>query len=569
MAGRSGKATGFRMAPVGEPGPVFQPGQDYFSVSLVAVHLPGKLLNSAKFAPVIWASLKHAAWDGERTLVGMFPASQSDRPTFARNDRVEIMDLQLTPRVISQEEMSVDFTLGAVKEKDFIGGALAVAGELAASPAASFFSQLAPAVAAATGAIQTADAVKKQLDALLDQDRLQALGQIVTTLRSPLKSGLYAFTDSEEKAKDIRFDSASNTLVGPKGSLKSAYVVVRLQREDSRPDWNRLPDLNQAWLRIREAALSGGDIAAAIKSFRVTALTSPDLTKADAVKVVEAAEAKFAPVLDGSESAMVDDPGGMDEALTFFMETSRSSACGAESAFIGGAGLQAAATLIGSGAFSRALGIVLESEGGFVDHPKDPGGATNMGVTQRIYDDYRKRQGVPKRSVKDLEQRELEEIYFEGFWRPAMCQELPNEALAVLAFDSAVNHGPQTAIKLLQQAAGVPDAKCDGRWGADTRARVISAAADAAALADAFLTRRERYYRRLVELNPRLGAFLKGWLSRVAHLRGRVGELLSKAPRGRQSDFGLIAADPVRIPLVAANPDFTGWTPLKSPAPAH
>jgi lysozyme family protein len=569
MAGRSGKATGFRMAPVGEPGPVFQPGQDYFSVSLVAVHMPGKLLNSSKFAPVIWASLKHAAWDGERTLVGMFPASEADRPAFARNDRVEIMDLQLTPRVISQEEMSVDFTLGAVKEKDFLAGALAIAGELASSPAAGFFSQLAPAVAAATGVIQTADSVKKQLDVLLDQDKLQALGQLVTTLRSPLKSGLYAFTDSEEKTKDFRFNGSSNTLDGPKGPLKSAYVVVRLQREDSRPDWNRLPDLNQAWLRIREAALTGGDIAAAIKSFRVTALTSPDLTRADANKVVEAAEAKFAPVLDGSESAMVDDPGGMGDALTFFMETNRDTACGAESAFLGGANLQAIATLIGSGAFSRALSIVLEAEGGYVNHPNDPGGATNMGVTQRIYDDYRKRQNLPKRSVKDLEQRELEEIYFEGFWRPAMCQELPNEALAVLAFDSAVNHGPNTAIKLLQQAAGVPDAKCDGKWGADTRARVISAASDAGALADAYLSRRERYYRRLVEMNPRLGSFLKGWLNRVAHLRARVDELLSKAPKGRQSDFGLVAPDPVRIPLVAANPDFTGWTPLKVQAPVN
>ncbi len=569
MAGRSAKATGFRMAPVGEPGPVFQPGQDYFSVALVCVHLPGKLLNSAKFAPVIWASLKHAAWDGERTLVGMFPAANTERPAFARNDRVEIMDLQLTPRVISQEEMSVDFTLGAVKEKDFLAGALAVAGELAASPAASFFSQFAPAVAVATGAIQTADAVKKQLDTLLDQDRLQALAQLVTTLRSPLKSGLYAFTDSEEKSKDIRFDAASNQLMGAKGPLKSAYVVVRLQREESRPDWNRLPDLNQAWLRIREAALTGGDVAAAIKTFRVTALTSPDLTKPDAIKVVEATEAKFAPVLDGSESAMVDDPGDMAGALTFFMETSRSSACGAESAFIGGASLQAAATMMGSGAFSRALSIVLEAEGGFVDHPKDPGGATNMGITQRIYDDYRKRQGVPKRSVKDLEQRELEEIYFEGFWRPAMCPELPNEALAILAFDSAVNHGPQTAIKLLQQAAGVPDAKCDGKWGADTRARIISAAADAGALADAYLTRRERYYRRLVEMNPKLGAFLKGWLNRVSHLRSSVDAILSSAPKGRKSDFGLITTDAVRIPLVAANADFSGWTPIVASSPAR
>jgi lysozyme family protein len=558
-----------RISPLGEPGPPFQPGDDYLSVALVAVRMPAGGLGTSKFAPVIWASLRHAGWDGERSLIGLFPNHQAGRPEFARNDRVEVMDLQLTPRVVSQEEVSIEFTLGAVKEKDYLAGALALAGELAASPAAAFVSQLAPAAAVARGAVQTAQAVSKQLAALLDQDRLQALGQFATTLRSPIRSGLFAFVSAEEKASQLRYDGASNQLVGPKGPIKSAYVVIRLQRDASRPDWGALPDLNLAWSRLREAAVSGGDVAAAIRMFRVTALTSPDLTKEDARRVAEAAEARFAPVLDGTETAFVEDVGGMEESLTFFMQTNASDACGAESFMTGGAGLQAASTLMNSVAFSRALQIVLEAEGGFVDHPRDPGGATNMGVTQRIYDDYRKLKGQPKRSVKDLEQTELEEIYFHGFWRPARCPELPNDALAALAFDAAVNHGPQTAIKLLQQAAGVPDAKCDGQWGTDTRAKVTAAAANAAGLAETLLLRRERYYRRLVETNPKLGTFLKGWMARLAMLRARIDPMLAGAPKSRRSDLALLASGGERAPLQAANADFSMWRTEPAKAPAH
>jgi lysozyme family protein len=46
-----------------------------------------------------------------------------------------------------------------------------------------------------------------------------------------------------------------------------------------------------------------------------------------------------------------------------------------------------------SAAFEAALPFVLRWEGGFVDHPNDPGGRTNQGVTQKVYDDWRRRQG--------------------------------------------------------------------------------------------------------------------------------------------------------------------------------
>jgi hypothetical protein len=374
----------FRMVPLGERGPNFRPEQDYFSVALVAIHLPGKGLGAQKFAPVVWSSIKHIALEGEKTLVGVFPTATADQPDFARKDRVQVVDLQLTPRIIAREELTVDFTLGMVKEKDYLAGALKVASELAASPAASFVSQIVPAAAVARkvvdGVVQTADRIAQALGELLDADKLQALGRYAGTLRAPVASGLVAFTDAREEIGGMQFDAASNQLVNANGPLKSAYAVLRLQCEATRPDWMLLPDLNQAWTRIRDAALNGGDIVGAIELFRITAVTSPDLTRVDAKRLVEAAQQKFAPVLSGAESAD-GDPGDMAESLSFFLE-------GAEN-FTLPTAARTAATMAMPAAFNRALEMVLHHEGGFVDHPADPGGATNRGVTQATYDAYR------------------------------------------------------------------------------------------------------------------------------------------------------------------------------------
>jgi lysozyme family protein len=541
-----------RMIPLGERGPNFRPEQDYFSVSLVAIHLPGRGLGQ-RFAPVVWSAVKHVAPEGEKTLVGMFPAAQSDRPDFARNDRIALMDLQLTPRVIAREELTVEFTLGMVKEKDYLAGVLKLVGEIVKSPAAAFISQIVPAGAALNGAVQTADRLAQDLNELLDSNKLQALGRFIGTLRAPVASGLIAFTDAREEAAGVQFDAASNALVNAKGvPLKSAYAVLKLRCEPTRPDWMLLPDLNQAWMRIRDAALNGGDVLGAIDFFRVTAVTSPDLTHIDAQRLFEAAQQKFAGVLSGAESD-AGDPGGMAESLAFFLD-------GAENLTLTpAAALRAASTVSVPPAFSRALATVLEHEGGFVDHPADPGGATNKGVTQKTYDGFRKRKGIPKRSVKEISEDELKEIYFNGYWVPARCSDMPNEALSLLMFDAAVNHGPKQAMKMLQQASAVPDAECDGKWGPATRARVLAAAANAAGHIDECLLRRERFYRRIVELNPKLGAFLRGWMNRIASLRGHLTPMLVRAPAAGDSESALFEHDATHVTLRAAEPDFSDW----------
>jgi len=93
--------------------------------------------------------------------------------------------------------------------------------------------------------------------------------------------------------------------------------------------------------------------------------------------------------------------------------------------------------------FTRALQFVLDYEGGFVDNPADPGGATNHGITQAVYDEYRLGRGFSKRSVRDITSDEYEYIYRHSYWAP-IAERYADDGhpgLALYVFDSCVQHG--------------------------------------------------------------------------------------------------------------------------------
>ncbi|WP_262265508.1 glycoside hydrolase family 108 protein [Microvirga yunnanensis] len=118
--------------------------------------------------------------------------------------------------------------------------------------------------------------------------------------------------------------------------------------------------------------------------------------------------------------------------------------------------------------YQASLKIVLVHEGGYVNHPKDPGGATNKGVTQRVYDGYRKRNGLPVRSVKFISDKEVAEIAKRQYWDAVKGDLLPAGVDFVL-FDGAYNSGPSQSIKWAQRAVGV---KVDGILGEATLAAI-------------------------------------------------------------------------------------------------
>jgi lysozyme family protein len=152
--------------------------------------------------------------------------------------------------------------------------------------------------------------------------------------------------------------------------------------------------------------------------------------------------------------------------------------------------------------FQECLELLLKSEGGWVNHPSDPGGETNLGVTKRVWEEY---VGHPVESLKKLTKDDVAPLYELKYWRPCYCEVLPR-GLDFVIFSMGVNAGTGRSIKLLQQSIGcVPD----GVIGPKTR-ELISSSNGTNLIAKFSETRRE-YYRSL----KTFPIFGKGWLSRV------------------------------------------------------
>ncbi|HEY7823767.1 MAG TPA: glycosyl hydrolase 108 family protein [Acidimicrobiia bacterium] len=111
--------------------------------------------------------------------------------------------------------------------------------------------------------------------------------------------------------------------------------------------------------------------------------------------------------------------------------------------------------------FQKTTEWLLVHEGGFVNHPRDPGGATNRGVTQAVYDGYRRRMGRPKQTVRNITTAEVFDIYRTQYWDKVWADQMP-AGLDYAVYDFAVNSGPSRAVKFLQEILGV---EADGAMG--------------------------------------------------------------------------------------------------------
>jgi len=165
--------------------------------------------------------------------------------------------------------------------------------------------------------------------------------------------------------------------------------------------------------------------------------------------------------------------------------------------------------------FEKALALVLEHEGGWVNHPKDPGGATMKGVTQAVYDAYRKLRGRGVQSVKLISEEELRAIYKFQYWDKVQGDFLP-VGVDYAVFDFAVNSGVSRAAKYLQAVLGVAQ---DGQIGAKTLAAITSPANTINALCD----RRMGFLRNLKTFLT----FGKGWTRRVQGVRAHALEMVN------------------------------------------
>jgi len=158
--------------------------------------------------------------------------------------------------------------------------------------------------------------------------------------------------------------------------------------------------------------------------------------------------------------------------------------------------------------FKEALKHVLVHEGGWADHPKDPGGATMKGVTLTTFRRHFG-QNQSKNDLRNISDAQLEQIYREGYWDKCHCDELP-AGVDYVVFDGAVNSGSYRSAKWLQGAVG---AKRDGIIGAKTLAQV--AAAESAHVCDSVCDERLAFLHHLRTWNT----FGAGWGRRVEEVR--------------------------------------------------
>ena len=166
--------------------------------------------------------------------------------------------------------------------------------------------------------------------------------------------------------------------------------------------------------------------------------------------------------------------------------------------------------------FDACLAVVLGHEGGFADHPDDPGGATNMGITRRTLADWRgvsPWQDLDKAEVAALTRAEAAKIYRARYWQACAADHLP-AGLDLAVFDFAVNSGPVRAIRTLQALVG---AEADGIVGPRTVAAVTDAVnlSGAASVVDRLCDARLTFLRSLSTF-PHFG---RGWTRRVGAIR--------------------------------------------------
>jgi len=117
--------------------------------------------------------------------------------------------------------------------------------------------------------------------------------------------------------------------------------------------------------------------------------------------------------------------------------------------------------------YDHCLEMLLEHEGGFVNHPKDPGGITNLGVTKRVYEDWVGHE-VSEQEMRDLTKEDVAPIYKSNYWDRCKCNSL-DSGLDFSVFDWAVNSGSGRSAKALQIIVG---ADADGAIGPATLALV-------------------------------------------------------------------------------------------------
>lgn len=141
--------------------------------------------------------------------------------------------------------------------------------------------------------------------------------------------------------------------------------------------------------------------------------------------------------------------------------------------------------------FDEFLTYLYPIEGGYSNRKEDLGGKTNLGVTQSTYDWYNKKNNLPIKDVKNITKKEATQIYYDYFWKESGASEINDKKVALMYFDSAINHGPAYAKKYYKES--------EGNF-------------------DKFMELRKKHYKRMAEKIPGQEKNYNGWINRLKHL---------------------------------------------------
>ena len=157
--------------------------------------------------------------------------------------------------------------------------------------------------------------------------------------------------------------------------------------------------------------------------------------------------------------------------------------------------------------YQKCLAMILHHEGGYVNHPKDPGGMTNLGVTKRVYEDW-VGYSVSEHTMQNLTEEDVAPIYKKNYWDRIKADELPS-GLDLCVFDFGVNAGTGRAAKYLQNLIGTV---ADGGIG-PTTLRALANYVDSEGVESAiknYQAERQSYYEKLKTFET----FGRGWTRR-------------------------------------------------------
>lgn len=151
---------------------------------------------------------------------------------------------------------------------------------------------------------------------------------------------------------------------------------------------------------------------------------------------------------------------------------------------------------------------LLQFEGGFVNHPDDSAGPTNLGVTLQTYRDYC---GQDK-TIKDLQNLSYgtwQKIMKDMYWDKCRADEIENQSLAEILVDWCVNSG-MVGLRKVQEIVGC---KPDGICGPITLSLINTS--DARSLFERIWNARKQFYTNIVKRNPSQKVFMNGWMNRL------------------------------------------------------